>query len=190
MKSADVLRHVAAAAILVFSATGALAQHGAEPDAGKAVVSDPKNAGNRPIWRTQNVVLLQPDAVLAQLGADVEDLASYIRAVQGAAERALQGDPAPASGFFVFAVRPGKRSMLWFDFRPGLPEPIMDRLRAAILAVAPCQVRNGVMVFAINVTLWNAPPRQGLPSPAEWRAAMQGEEKSMRIESLIDRIWP
>lgn len=142
-------------------------------------------------YRTESIVLLQPDVVFQERTPSVGALGDYIRAVQTAAGEALAPEPtSPASGFVVLAVRPGGRSTVWLDFRPALPEATLMRLKQAILRVPPFEARNGVVVFALNATLWDAPAAEGFPNPAEWRKAMEGHSEPMETGDLVDKVWP
>ena len=142
------------------------------------------------------VVLLQPDLVLNQRAPDAALVASYVKAVLGTVRKVMDEEaPHPASGFVVLAVRPAKRSMVWLDFAPPLTEPLADRLRAAVLAVAPFEARDGVVVFAVNLTLWNGAPRPDFRAPAEWREAVgritqRTKQERVEIGDLVDEIWP
>lgn len=142
-------------------------------------------------YKTESIMLLQPDFVLEERAPSVEALSSYIKAVQTAIEKALAGEPpSPSSGYLVLAVRPGEQSMAWLDLQPSLPAPISERLRAAILSVPPFKARKGVVVFALNATLWDAAPAQGFPNPPEWSKAMEGRSEPMEIGDLVDMVWP
>jgi hypothetical protein len=141
-------------------------------------------------YRMENVMLLQPDFVLKERAPSVESLSQYIKAVQGAAEKALSGEhPHPAGGYLVLAVRPGGQSMVWLDFKPHLPELIATKLRKAILEVPAFDARGGVVVFALNSSLWEAPASQSFPNPEEWSAAMEGRSEPMEIGDLVDMVW-
>lgn len=155
-----------------------------------AAVAPPSAAAVEP-YRVHGIMLLQPDFVLQQRAPSAEAVSGYIKAVQEAAEGALAAEPpSPASGHLVLAVRPDGRSMAWLDFRPALPAPTAARLLSAIRGVPPFEARNGVVVFALNATLWEAAPTRGFPDPAEWRKAMEGHDEPREIGDLVDEIWP
>lgn len=142
-------------------------------------------------YRTESVILLQPDFVLKERVSSVDSLSAYIKAVQSAAGAVLAEEPpSPASVFLVLAVRPGGRSMVWLDAKPGLAVRTAGKLRAAILAVPPFEARGGVVVFALNANLWGAGPAQGFPDPQEWRQAMEGRDEPVEIGELVDMLWP
>lgn len=142
-------------------------------------------------YRTENIMLMQPDFVLKERVRSIQALSGYIQDVQSAAGRALTGEqPHPASGYLVIAVRPGGESMVWLDLKPGLPGATASRLRSAILAVPAFEASGGVVVFALNASLWDSPVMQGFPHPQEWSEAMDGRDEPMEIGDLVDKIWP
>jgi hypothetical protein len=142
-------------------------------------------------YKTESIMLLQPDFVLQERTSSVEALSNYIKAVQAASESVLVKEPpSPTGGYLVLAVRPGGQSMTWLDFQPTLPTPLADRLKTAILAVPPFQARKGVVVFALKVSLWDAPLIQSFPNPTEWSKAMEGRDEPMEIGDLVDKVWP
>ncbi|MET7142532.1 hypothetical protein M3S04_12980 [Xanthomonas sp. PPL139] len=144
-------------------------------------------------FRMQNLMLLQPDAVMHERAGNIEALAAYVKALNAAASRELArvGTPRPAAGFVAVAVRPGGRSRIWLDLAPALPDATATTLVTALERVPPFQAKGGVVVFALNVTLWDAPPteRQG-PAPAAWQRATEGQGAPMEIGDLVDRVWP
>ncbi|XQA65156.1 hypothetical protein ACM9XC_17205 [Xanthomonas sacchari] len=144
-------------------------------------------------FRMQNLMLLQPESVMRDRAESVEDLAAYVKALNATASRELApvATPRPAAGFVAVAVRPGGRSRVWLDVTPALPDAVANTLVTALERVPPFEAKGGVVVFALNVTLWDAPPtqRQG-PSPAAWQRAAEGEQSPIEIGDLVDRVWP
>lgn len=149
-------------------------------------------APSGPPHKTNSLMLLQPETVLRERVSSVETMAAYIKALQAAADGALANEKAGAasSGYFLVAVRPGGKSKLWFDFKPALPATTQERLRVALQAVRPFEPKGGVVVFAINTSLWGAAPAQDQPAPVEWTQAAQSAGKSLETGDLVDRIWP
>jgi len=140
-----------------------------------------------------NVVLLQPSAVLEARVASVDAMAEYIRAVEAAAADAVQASASkrPAAGFIVLALRPGPRAKVWLDF--DAPPPSFETSRALvtkIAAVKPFEVRDGPVVFALKVGLWDAFESKRLaPSPSEWKAATRKTGQQLEIDALIEQVW-
>ncbi|MDV0438320.1 hypothetical protein [Xanthomonas sacchari] len=144
-------------------------------------------------FRMQNLMLLQPEAVMRERAENIDALAAYVKALDATASRELSrvSTPRPTAGFVAVAVRPGGRSRVWLDVTPALPDTVANTLVAALERVPPFQARSGVVVFALNVTLWGAPPTERLgPSPAAWQRAAEGQAAPMEIGDLVDRVWP
>jgi len=81
-----------------------------------AFASEPTHAAE-PLTQF-NVVLLQPTSVLEERVPEVDAMAAYIKAVEGAARQAViaSGVQQAVGGFIVVAVRPGLQSKVWLDF--------------------------------------------------------------------------
>lgn len=139
-----------------------------------------------------DIILLQPESVLAPRVPNVQGLAAYIdKAIAQAAEvtRQAQAGP-PTSGFLVIAIRPGLRSNAWLDFQPPLPPPLADAVVRAMRAVTPPSVRGGPVVLAVKAGLWGGTaPGRDFPAPKEWRAAMDKAGKPLETEALVERTW-
>lgn len=145
-----------------------------------------------PAYKTNSLTLLQPEQVLRERIGSVEVMAAYIKSLQAAAGAvsAQENSGAPSSGYFVVAVRPGGKSKVWFDFKPALPAPAQERFRAALEAVRPFEPKGGVVVFAMNTSLWGGAPAQDKPLPPQWDQAAQSAGKPVEVGDLVDRIWP
>lgn len=142
-------------------------------------------------YSMQSLVLLQPDFVLSER-VQVDDLSHYVKAINAAAETNLAAvvEPIPAAGFIVVAVRPGGQSKVWLDFSPELPSAVAAQLRLSVEKLAPFQGKGGVVVFAINATLWGAAPTERkLPSPSEWQEVMKAARGPMEIGELVELAW-
>jgi hypothetical protein len=144
-------------------------------------------------YQLQSIMLLQPDFILAERLESTQNLADYIENVEKISDKSLASikSPKPTSGFIVFALRPGGKSKVWFDLSPSLPSVIESRFRADLEAIAPAHIKNNVVIFAVNVSLWGASPsKKFTPSPIEWKKAFRGSEEDMEIDKIVDRIWP
>ena len=143
-------------------------------------------------YNLHSVTLLQPQSIVSERVQPVEKLASYIDRVDEAASRSLAHSPAkPTSGYIAIAVRPGRVSKAWLDLSPALPRPLEARVTAAIEAVRPFAAKRGVVIFALNVILWGAPPtKQQWPRPAMWLRAVKKAGHSLTIDEVVNRVWP
>jgi hypothetical protein len=153
--------------------------------------AEPLVPGGEPLQRV-NVVLLQPSTVLEARVPDIDTMAEYIRAIEAAAREGVRASPStrPAGGFVVVAVRPERQSRVWLDFEPPLNFQTGRQIVAKVAALPPFEVRNGPVVFALQVSVWGgAPPRRVAPSPPEWKAATQQAGKQLELDALIEQVW-
>jgi hypothetical protein len=138
------------------------------------------------------VVLLQHGNVIEQRVQSVDAFAEYVRKVEDAAAAALQLEfqRKPSGGFIVVAVRPSGRSKAWLDFDPGVPGATQDKLRKSIEAVRPLEVKTGVVVFAVKVSVWGGkPPSRVAPAPSEWKAQAERAGKALEVSELVELVW-
>lgn len=138
-----------------------------------------------------SVVLLQPSAVLEERVASVDDMSTYIKAVEAAAADAVieSGSKQAVGGYIVVAVRPGPESKLWLDFDALLDLEVRRLLTEKIGAVTPFAVNKGPVVFALKVVLWDGKqPKRGAPSPIEWRKATR-DTGPLEVGELVEKVW-
>ena len=143
--------------------------------------------------RTFNIVLLQPDSILQKRIPDVSTLSAYIKAIEASVESTLQAEPehVPAGGFLVIAVKPSEKSNVWLDFGPVLIPRTAEKILAAAKAVPPPSVENGVVAFGIKVGFWGgSEPAAVAPSPAAWKAAAKKAGHPMKVDELVEMVWP
>ena len=143
-------------------------------------------------YRQNSIALLQPESLLAQR-VSADDLADYIKQLNeiASAQAGAFPDHTPRTGSIVFAVRPDGSRKVWLDLRPALSEADSVSMIAALEAPAPCPVREGTVVAAINVSFWGGTPPMisfPIPMPPEWRAA--ATEEGVEVTALVDSIWP
>ncbi len=138
-----------------------------------------------------NVVLLQPSAVLEERVPSVDAMADYVKAVQAAASEAVvaSGTKQAVSGFIVVAVRPGAQSRVWLDFDALLDLAARRQLVEKIQAVKPFEARNGPVVFALKVALWDGKESKRMaPLPPEWKQARR-DGAPEEVGDLVGRLW-
>lgn len=138
------------------------------------------------------VVLLQPSSVLEERVPSVDAMADYIKAIEAASREAVQSSPLrqAAGGFIVVAVRPGQKSKVWLDFDTLLDADVSRQIAVKATAVQPFEARQGPVVFALKVALWDGRESKRIaPSPSEWKAATKQAGRQLDIDSLIKRVW-
>jgi hypothetical protein len=138
------------------------------------------------------VVLLQPSSVLEGRVPSIDVLAEYIQSVEAASRAAVLSNPArkSAAGFIVVAVRPGQKSKVWLDFDSSLGFELSRQIVTQVAAVKPFEARNGPVVFALKVALWDGfESARVAPSPSEWKAATHKAGRQLEIDELVDTLW-
>jgi hypothetical protein len=138
------------------------------------------------------VVLLQHGDVMQQRVQSVDAMAEYVRKVQDAAATGLQlqFQRKPAGGFIVVAVRPNGKTKAWVDIEPEMPGATQAALCQSIEKVPPLEVRHGIVVFAIKVSIWGGKaPSRFAPAPSEWKAQAQRAGKALEVSELVERVW-
>lgn len=138
-----------------------------------------------------HVVLLQPSKLMEARVADIDAMAAYVKAVEAAARDAVTGSSArqSTSGFIVVAVRPGLQSNVWLDFDAMLDLDLKKQVVGKVKAIAPFEVSQGPVVFALKVSLWGGKEsKRTAPVPPEWKSATRGEAP-VEIGELVERLW-
>lgn len=137
------------------------------------------------------IVLMQTESDVQSRVPSVDAMATYIRAVERAANDHLSTQPQgqPMSGYIVLAVR-GQQVRSWLSLVPQLPADGAAALKAAIDRVMPFRAKDGPVVFAISVGIWGGPPPQAsAPNPPEFKAATKAAGRPLEIGELVERIW-
>jgi len=138
------------------------------------------------------VVLLQSSVVLEERVPSVDAMADYIKAIEVASRQVVLASPSRQStgGFIVIAVRPGQKSKVWLDFDTLLDSEVGKQLVTQVTAVQPFEARQGPVVFALKVGLWEGrESRRVAPSPPEWKAATKQAGRPLDVDTLIRRVW-
>jgi hypothetical protein len=123
----------------------------------------------------------------------VRDLADYTKRLQAVCSQFFAQTTIPEDLSIVVAVKPGKRSKVWFvSSRAPVSSERRDDLRAELEAVLPPVVHGGPIAFAIVGRIAGGqtkgetkagPP----PVPKEWRDAPSIEPGP--LDQVLPRIW-
>jgi len=139
------------------------------------------------------LTLLQPESTLRErVPGGAHAMQSYIEAVNAAASRIVADGETqrPSAGFIVLAIRPGGRAKIWLDFWPLLPSRLEERLLPSLEKIAPFDAR-GLVIFAIDASLWGAPPtREKAPRPNEWTRITRERGAATDAETIVEALWP
>jgi hypothetical protein len=138
------------------------------------------------------VVLLQPSSVLEERVPSVDAMAEYIKAIEAASREAVLASPLrqSAGGFIVVAVKPGQKSKVWLDFDTLLDMELSKQLTASVTSVRPFEARQGPVVFALKVAVWDGRESKRIaPAPSEWKAATKQAGRQLDVDTLMRRVW-
>lgn len=149
-------------------------------------------------FETDHLALYQPDNILRHRVPSVEVLGEYMKKLQGLCEEHFAKETKASNLTLVIAVRPGKRSKIWF-----IPPPAetntksLETLRKKLEAVTPMEVHGGPFAFAIcgkiagGVAETKAETESGPPLPEEWKTALTDAKKQGLIpDAALDILWP
>lgn|GEM_PF-1189278 len=149
---------------------------------------------------TEFLILYQPDPVLRErLPSGPEELASYVKLLQGECTKFFATADKPETLQIVVALRPGKQSRVWFISSTRLPgAKELEPLRRKLEAVPPGEVYQGPVVFAISAKIAGGDGKlhkpdgdYPFPIPKEWQDAAKGHnEKLLDLDGFLSLVWP
>lgn len=140
-------------------------------------------------YEMKGIVLLQPESVI-QERVSVEALVPFVHSVNEVAAQVLAGrDYNPAGGFLVIAIRPGNQSAVWVDMDPVLPSELSSALVTRLRAIPAPTVSGGPVVFAVGVGLAGGAPKNA-PAPEAWKREAGAAGEPLKVDKLVERIWP
>jgi hypothetical protein len=145
--------------------------------------------------RLSNVVLYQPDSVMAERIGDVKTLAAYIQKIQVVCSTSFTSEDSEGVDV-VIVLKPGRQSRVWFV--SSLPaQPDRSNLKAAIEAIAVPAVNSGPVVFALSYDLngfTHHQPDAGKfqpPIPADWSEKAKSAKGPLMVpDGFIPYVWP
>jgi len=150
-------------------------------------------------FETENVVLYQPESVLSERVPSVEELAGYIKRLQGVCAEFFADAATPETLHIVVALKPGRQSRVWFVSSSPSPSGVnRESLRLRLEAVTPIEVQHGPVAFAISARIaggnGNVPSGEGAyqpPIPKEWQDAAKGHGEALAIpDGFLALVWP
>jgi len=149
-------------------------------------------------FQTANIALYQPNDVLQARTRSVEDLAAYIKQIQAVCTEFYANDTKPENLHIVVAVRPGKRSRVWFISSTAPNDASRDPLRKKLEAIPPCDAHGGPIAFTISAALAGGAGKIftgedkdfSPPIPKEWSDAKIGKNSGPVPDCYLDIVWP
>ncbi len=152
-------------------------------------------------FATDHLVLYQPNEELQERlpSGDATGLANYIKQIQAVCTEFFATTTRPENFTIVVAIRPGKRSCVWF-ISSTLPPTDLSRepLRKKLDMITACDVRGGPVAFAIvaqlaggNTRIPNVNDKDfSPPIPKEWSDATLPKNHGPLPGCYLDVIWP
>ena len=144
-------------------------------------------------FEQRGITMLQTEEVFFGRVAGMGAFEVYVKEVVDAVDRSVGKLPTsePSSGFLVVAVQPGGRSRVWLDVTPQLTDAAATSITAAVQNVYPLIVKNGVVLFAIKLSLWGGESPKGMvPRPKEWEGEADKAGGEIELGELVLRVWP
>jgi hypothetical protein len=148
----------------------------------------------RPRGFETDIFLYQPDDVLQErLSGSVRGISDYAKRLMSTCEASFaSAAPMPETLNIIVAVRPGKRSRVWFVSSRSTDTPQRQALRRKLEAITPCEVRGGPVVFALSYKVAGGDGKRlkNPPIPKEWEDAAKGKELLITWDGILDIVWP
>jgi len=162
-----------------------------------ALAADAPAADAPKVFETTGVELYLKKEVMAQRASN-DDMATYVKALQAAAEDFFiaQKEPWKEDLDIVVAVKPGPQARVWFvSWVLPAPDDRLSVLRAKLAAIPPPPVNSGPVAFCIHTQIagGNGKPPSAVgspPIPQEWKdiAAKAGTAKPLAMDDLLALI--
>ena len=151
-------------------------------------------------FKMVSTVLYQPEPVLQKRLPSVHALAAYMKALEGVCNTFFKKSDTPRALDLVVAVRPQRRSKVWFvsPTQGAKDDAQLAKLRALLEAVPVPAVVEGPVLFAMigSIARADRANRAGqaapIPLPQAWRDALQGKDENVAVDTdeLLDVVWP
>jgi hypothetical protein len=158
------------------------------------VVPDP--VAESKVVQLNQLRLYVPNAELVKrIGADVNPLVNYIKAIEKATAKSLEGEELPKAKGLLIAVgiKPGKKVRVWCQNVEGeIPAQVLQKLEKELAKVETITVTNGAMAFGMEVKVRGSEVGMFPEFPAVWMEAARKSEKTRLVppDDLFKLIWP
>lgn len=144
-------------------------------------------------FEQRGITMLQTEKVFFERVVGMGAFEVYVKDLVDAVDDAVVKLPkgSPTGGFLVVAVKPGGRSRVWLDVATPPADDVAKAIVSAAQNVYPLSVKNGVVLFAIKLSLWGGEPPKGMvPRPKEWESEAERAGGSIELSELVLRVWP
>jgi len=141
-----------------------------------------------------NIGYLSQDVFSARM--TVSKLADYVKRLQMVCADFFAQTATPEYLGIVVAVKPGRRSRVWFvSSSAAEANDYRDKLRAILENVLPPESTGGPVAFAISGRIAggsgaDSNPAGQPPMPREWRDAVSKAKAPVQFDEIIRLVWP
>lgn len=139
------------------------------------------------------VMLYQHENVAAERLGGVDELASFLTAVERTVAASLPAGSTPRELDVVIAIKPGRKARYWFVQVPE-GDAIPAQLERDLQALDVPQVVGGPVALALIGSVSGAPASSkpgSPPMPQQWRdAAAKSVGPAALPESVLATLWP
>lgn len=154
--------------------------------------------GVEPGFKMDNVVLYQPDEVLSPRLPDVSAFSDYVKRLQKVCVEYFEKEEKPETLHVVIAVKPGKKSRVWFVSAKRPNMKALVPLREKLEKVPAAEVFGGSVVFAVSGSIAGGDGKAKVvagefrpPIPKEWEEAVKGRKETVEVpDGFLARVWP
>jgi hypothetical protein len=151
-------------------------------------------------FKMVSTVLYQADPVLQKRLPSVRALALHMKSLEAVCNTFFKKSDTPRALDVVVAVRPQRRSRVWFvsPTQSAKEDAQLATLRALLEAVPAPEVLEGPVIFAMIGSIAGADRANHagqaapIPLPQAWKDALKGKDENVAVDTdeLLDVVWP
>lgn len=147
------------------------------------------------VFRQQEIVLYQPNAVLVARVGSAVPLGAYIKQLDASLAASFDAMPPEAgvTAALVMGVKPGMKSRAWVvTGRNHMSAALIEKIETVAEAVPAVPVQGGPIAFAIIFNVWGGgvpvtDAKHPVPMPRQW---FQGAVGNFEVpDGVFARIW-
>jgi hypothetical protein len=144
------------------------------------------------------IVLYQPDEVLQRRAGSPERLAAYVKILRAECAAFFRKATDPELLDIVVAIRPERRSKIWFASTTRAEnDQALQELRAQLESIKPPDVREGAVAFALIASIAGErhPAEQAgepftPPIPPAWQEVISKHSGMVAIpDDILESVW-
>lgn len=158
---------------------------------------------NRPVWgetgfQMDSMMLYQEDNTLRARAVEVTTLGEFVKQIETTCSQFFAKTDRPESLDVVVAVKPGKKSRVWFVSSIRKDQKELEPLRKKLEAIPAMTVKQGPVVFALKGLIAGGDSKKAekesppnLPIPSEWKDAATSVKQNLAVpDGFLELVWP